>query len=78
MASFQGLTQLGTEELEDLLRRIYRGELSSPIRRSELLTLGLHRVADRGELLVGLDHAAARALLVGVLAERKRGAAPKP
>jgi len=77
MASPLGLTELSTEELEDLLRRIYRGELSSPMRRSELLTLGLNRVADRGELLVGLDHAAARALLVGVLAERKRGESRK-
>jgi len=76
MAALEGLTRISTEDLERLLRLVHRGELSSPIRRSELLTLGLNHVADRAEILLGLDRAGARALLVGVIAERKRRTPP--
>ena len=67
-----GLSRLSDEDLKELLRRVHHEELSSPLRRSELLTMGMNKIADNADLLVGLDRAGVRAVLVAVLAERQR------
>jgi hypothetical protein len=70
--SGQGLTGVTTEELVDLLRLIHRGQLPCPIKASELMAMGLNKVAYQAALLVGLDRQAATAVLVAVIAERRR------
>lgn len=67
-----GLTGLTTTDLERLLRALHRGELKCPIGHAELHVAGLSYLVDRIELLRGLDERAVRAVLVAVLAERKR------
>ena len=54
----------------DLLRLIHRGK--RPIKASELMAMGLHKVTYEAALLVGLDRQAATAVLVAVIAERRR------
>jgi hypothetical protein len=63
------------QELETLLRRVHHGEVSFPLRRSELLLMKTPQLAELGDLLIGLDEAGVRAVIVAVLAERrtKRG-----
>lgn len=67
-----GLTAVRTADLEKLLRHIHRREISCPVAPGELARVGLQ---DRAEPLLhvlrGLDEAAARAVLVSVLAERR-------
>ena len=67
-----GLTDLSTEELEKLLRLIHHGELSCPIARSTLMAMGLNRISESCSILLGLETRAVRAVLVSVLAERKK------
>ncbi|MBW2524636.1 MAG: hypothetical protein JRI23_10695 [Deltaproteobacteria bacterium] len=66
-----GLTAVPTDDLKSLLRYIHRGEVTCPVTPGELARIGLQ---DRSEpilhVLRGLDEAAARAVLVAVLAER--------
>ena len=66
-----GLTAVSTPMLKDLLRLVHRRTLPCPFQRSTLMSMGLNRLADHGELLFGLDERAVRAILVCVLAERK-------
>jgi hypothetical protein len=68
-----GLTHLSTPDLEQLLRLVFRGALSCPIDRVGLATTGLLRLGDDLALLHGLDGPATQAVLVAVLAERRRG-----
>ena len=68
--SGRGLSRIPSEELQRLLRLSYRGELPSPLRRSDLLVRGLNLLAEEGELLLGLEHKALNAVLIAVLAER--------
>jgi hypothetical protein len=70
----RGLTRVATEDLKRLLRHLYRQEITCPLTAGELARVGLQ---DRSEplldLLRGLDHAATRAVVVAVLAEREVG-----
>lgn len=66
-----GLTRVPDADLETLLRRIHRGELRCPLRRRDLLLSGMNVLADRGDLLLGLDDAGVRAVISAVLAERR-------
>ena len=67
-----GLTALRTDHLEQLLRMVHRKELVCPITRATLMGMGLNRIAEDGTVLIGLDEKAVRAVLISVLAERKR------
>lgn len=69
-----GLTKVPDAELETLLRWIHRGEQRLPIRRSDFLASGLPYLSEYGDLLQGLDEPGARAVLVAVLAERRKAA----
>ncbi len=68
----RGLTQVPSEDLEELLRAVHRGRLEFPLRRQGLLLLGMNRLAEHASLLQGLDERGLRAVLVAVLAERRR------
>lgn len=68
----QGLTRLSTDELEEMLRALHQGRLRFPIRMSELIGGGLPHIAEKAEILQGLDERGLRVLLVSVLAERRR------
>lgn len=67
-----GLTLVTTEDLERLLRAVHRKELPCPIDRIGLASTGLLRTGDDIGILLGLEERAVRALLVCVLAERRR------
>lgn len=67
-----GLTGLTTTDLERLLRALHKGELRCPIGHAELHMAGLSYLVDRIDLLQGLDERGVRAVLVAVIAERKR------
>ena len=68
----QGLTATCTEDLVEILRLIHSGRLPCPIKTTELLSMGLNRVAYQGAILVGLDAKAATAVLTAVIAERRK------
>lgn len=68
----QGLTRLSTEELEEVLRALHQGRLRFPIRMSELIGGGLPHIAEKADVLQGLDERGLRVLLVSVLAERRQ------
>lgn len=68
----RGLSEVPTEDLEALLRAVHRGRLEFPLRRQGLLLLGMNRLAEHASLLQGLDERGLRAVLVAVLAERRR------
>lgn len=72
MTSFggSGLTRLALEELEELLRALHRGQLRFPLRMSDLIGTGMPHIAEKAEILQGLDERALRAVLVCVIAER--------
>jgi hypothetical protein len=67
-----GLTAVSTTDLKKLLRYIHRQEISCPVTPGELALIGLQ---DRSEPIMhvmrSLDEAAARVVLVAVLAERE-------
>jgi hypothetical protein len=66
-----GLRQLGTEQLQLLLKLLHRGELAFPLTPLELARIGLQDPSEYVLAVVrGLDQAAVRAVLVSVLAER--------
>jgi len=72
-ASHLGLTGVPTHLLERMFRNLVRGELSAPITINELACVGLQDVAP--ELLNtmrGLDDKAVKAVLVAVIAERRK------
>ena len=66
-----GLRDVATSDLKALLRLVHRGELKCPIDRIGLAVNGLLRLGDQLSLLAGLDANAAKAVLIGVLSERR-------
>lgn len=72
-----GLTRVSTEELEALLRALHRKRFELPLTKQTLMLMGLHAAADHGGVLIGLDAKGLHAVLVAVLAERRR-MAPRP
>jgi hypothetical protein len=67
----RGLLSVPEVELQTLLRRVHHGEVTFPLRRSELLMMKTPALAEHGDVLLGLDEAGVRAVLVSVLAERR-------
>lgn len=67
-----GLTALTTTDLERLLRALHRGLLSAPVGPGQLHVAGLSYLVDKVDFLRGLDERAVRAVLVAVLAERRK------
>ncbi len=65
-----GLHRVGSTELKRLLRALHRDALASPISRSSLIEKAFGDIEGHLDLLIGRDTAAAKALLVAVLAER--------
>lgn len=79
MFGSSGLTTVSDAQLVALFRAVHRGELPCPIDRIGLATVGLLHVGDELDVLRGLGPEAVRAVLVAVLAERRRalrGTAP--
>ncbi|MGE0788804.1 MAG: hypothetical protein AB7S26_24235 [Sandaracinaceae bacterium] len=68
----QALTALRTEDLTNLLSRLHQGQLRCPINAAQLHVAGLSYLQDRVDFLSGLDEAGVRAVLVAVIAERRR------
>jgi hypothetical protein len=66
-----GLHRVASAELKRLLRALHREALSSPITRSSLIEKSFGDIEANLDLLVGRDTAAAKALVVAVLAERQ-------
>ena len=65
-----GLHRLGDAELKRLLRALHRGALPSPVTRSALIEKAFGHIEAHLDLIVGRDLAAAKALVMAVLAER--------
>ena len=76
MIGHTGLVSVSDDDLRELLRQIHRGELVCPITRIGLATVGLLRLGDDLDVLQGLDERGVRAVLVSVLAERRRVSRP--
>lgn len=72
MAFGKALTELTTEDLKRLLKRVHDGTLECPADQRTLHRAGLSYLVDRVDFLQGLDEKATRAVLVAVLAERIR------
>ena len=72
MAHLQGLTPLSTEVLEQLLRHIYRKDISCPLSSGGLARIGLQYCQEPIlAALRALDAQALTAVLVCVIAERR-------
>jgi hypothetical protein len=67
----RGLVAVPDADLRTLVAWMERGTLPSPLSRAELLGRGLNRVAENGDLLLGLDTKAVRSVVLAVLMERK-------
>lgn len=67
-----GLTRLTDQEIEELLRALHRGFLRYPIKLSDLIGSGFPHVAEKADIVQGLDERGLRALLIAVLAERRQ------
>lgn len=67
----RGLSQVPSEDLEGLLRALHKKRVELPLRRETLLVMGMNRLADHADVLIGLDERGLRAVLVAVLAERR-------
>lgn len=65
-----GIHRVSTEELKRLMRWLHRGILPSPITRSALIEKAFGNQEGNLRTVVGLDTAAAKALIVAVLEER--------
>jgi hypothetical protein len=70
MAQEFGLHHIGSNDLKRLLRALHREALSSPITRSSLIEKAFGDQEAHLDLLVGRDIAAAKAIIIAVLAER--------
>lgn len=68
----RALTHLTNEQLERLLRAVHRGHVTCPLDPKELMLAGLADIFDRASFLHGLNEAAVKAVLIAVLAERRR------
>ena len=67
-----GLRAVKDDDLVAMLRAVHRDELACPITQPGLAMCGLLRIADEIDVLRGLDKAGTRAVLVAVIAERRR------
>ncbi len=67
-----GLTHLNDKQLERLLTAVHRDLVACPLTPDQLMTAGLSDVYDRVGFLRGLDKPSVKAVLVAVLAERRR------
>ena len=67
----RGLAVVPADDLVKLLRLIHQGHVAFPLTRVELLVRGMNRLAEHADVLVGLDEAGVRAVIVAVLAERR-------
>lgn len=67
-----GLTSLTDDQLERVLKGLHSGELPCPIDRIGLTAIGLQHIGDDIGVLKGVDQAGVRAVLVCVIAERRR------
>jgi len=67
-----GLTRAPTDALIGLLRATHRGHMVFPVSRSSLITMGFGRVESSLSAIMGLDEKGLRAVLVCVIAERRR------
>lgn len=72
MRGTEGLTRVPDADLEQMLRLIHRGILACPLDMPGLTAAGLFRLGDEVEILRGLDERAVKAVLIAVLAERRR------
>ncbi len=72
MSFGKALTDVPTPLLERTLRGLSRGELKAPITHEHLLAAGLPALVDRLDHLQGLDARAAQAVIVAVIAERRK------
>ncbi|MCB9676046.1 MAG: hypothetical protein H6737_13065 [Alphaproteobacteria bacterium] len=72
MLGTQGLRAVRTDDLKTLLALVHRGELECPITEIGLATTGTLRLLDDLAVLKGLDKRGVHAVLVSVLAERRR------
>jgi len=70
MTPEHGLHRVSSLELKRLLRTLHRGALSSPITRASLIEMAFGDLEAHLDLVVGRDHASAKALVLAVLAER--------
>ena len=73
----RGLSRVPSESLEGLLRAIYHGRVTFPLQRQTLMAMGMNRLADNADLLVGLDEKGVRAVIAAVIAERRQSALPR-
>lgn len=67
----RGLVAVPDDDLRTVVAWTQRGVLPCPLKRSDLLGRGLNRVAEHGDLLLGLDAAAIKAVVLAVLMERR-------
>jgi hypothetical protein len=72
MIGTDGLTRVRTEHLIELLRRLHRGTLEAPFDQAALARAGFLGIADELHHLRGLDQKAVTAVVLAVLAERRR------
>ena len=72
MAYGSALTHLADKDLENILRRVHQGALPLPVTTRSLHAAGLSYLVDKLDFLLGLDERGLRAVLVAVLAERRR------
>ena len=68
--SGQGLKGVATNDLKLLLRAVHRDQLTCPITRQGLATVGALHLGDELAHLRGLDRKGVTAVLVAVIAER--------
>lgn len=67
-----GLTRVPESELTQLLLWLHQGKLVIPFQRVHALSAGFPYLSEHGDVLFGLDAAGLRAVLVAVIAERRR------
>ena len=67
------LTSLTLQDLERLLKAVYREQLPCPIDTKALHVAGLSYLMDKVDFLQGMPVESVRAVLVAVIAERRAG-----
>ena len=72
-----GLTHLSDKDLTNLLRALHKGDLRCPLTFQTLAIAGLSYLQDKVDFLQGADEPTVRAVLVAVLAERRKTAGAK-
>ena len=68
------LTHVSDEHLKKLLKLLYKKQITCPLHKHTLMSYGLNTIADYAEILLYLDQAAVRAIIVTALAERQKSA----